>query len=133
MVPIALDRDFLHQVLRNLIVNAIKYRRKVTCEVIVSVDEIKGREMTFLRIQVKDKGIGIKPEDQVHIFEKFFRSETARKQNTEGIGLGLYVAKMILDQAGGSISFKSEEGVGTVFTILIPKTGMSLQERELFE
>ncbi|MBI2473220.1 sensor histidine kinase [Candidatus Uhrbacteria bacterium] len=128
LASVVLDRDFFHQILRNLIVNAIKYSREDVCEVSLFVDEIKENKRSFLRIRVQDAGIGIKREDQAHIFEKFFRSETARKRNTEGTGLGLYVAKMILDQTGGFISFKSEEGIGTVFTVLIPKTGMSSQK-----
>ena len=73
------------------------------------------RSPAMFRIAVKDNGEGIAPEDIHHIFKRFYRSKTAKKR--EGIGLGLPLAKAIVEGQGGSLSVKSEPGAGTEFTL----------------
>ena len=70
--------------------------------------------------EIKDDGLGIAKEDQKHIFEKFFRTQNALKHQTQGSGLGLFIAKAIVEATGGKIWFKSEEGQGTIFCFILP-------------
>lgn len=71
-------------------------------------------------LSVKDGGVGIPKEDQKHIFQKFFRSGNVLKYQTQGSGLGLYIAKSIVERSGGKIGFKSEENKGSTFWFTIP-------------
>jgi two-component system, LuxR family, sensor kinase FixL len=110
---ICLDNNLLRHCLINLISNAIKYScgEKV---IEVKTEVIKSK----CRIVVKDNGIGIPKQDQVHLFEAFFRA-----QNTidiEGTGLGLNIVKRYTDLMNGQISFESSENIGSVFTLTFP-------------
>ncbi|MDD5083948.1 MAG: ATP-binding protein [Candidatus Moranbacteria bacterium] len=111
------------EVIQNLISNAIKYNRPEGM-VIVAM-EVSTRHM---RISVTDTGIGIPQSEHAKIFSKFFRAGNALSTNTEGTGLGLFVAKSFVEENGGIIRFKSEEGVGTTFIIELPITVPTAQE-----
>ena len=76
------------------------------------------REQTEIR--VKDEGIGIPLADQAHLFEAFHRAENVG--TTPGTGLGLAIVKQSVDLHGGTISFESQEGQGTLFTVVLPNT-----------
>lgn len=78
-------------------------------------------ERDTMIIDVKDSGYGISPEDQRHIFERFFRTAEARKLEPNGNGLGLSLVRDILKSIGGKVSFTSVKGQGSTFTIKIPK------------
>ena len=67
------------------------------------------------------EGIGIASEDVKHIFDRFYRSDPARDRNSGGSGLGLSIAKWIIERHGGFLSVLSREGVGTRFTVTLPK------------
>jgi signal transduction histidine kinase len=111
------DQLKMRQIVSNVIDNAIKYTKKGFVEMSCKVehDEIK--------IIVKDSGIGIAPEKQSEIFNKFIRDENAMKMNVVGTGLGLFVAKVMLEAQGGEISVFSEGiGKGSTFTITFPQT-----------
>ena len=109
------DPSLIKLVVENLIDNAIRYTKgpgKV---------EIKlAREDKRVLFSIKDTGVGIPQKEQGYIFQKFFRAENALKERTRGSGLGLYVCKSIIDNLGGRIWFKSEEGVGTTFYFTLP-------------
>jgi signal transduction histidine kinase len=75
----------------------------------------------MLNICVADQGVGIPPEEQERVFEKFFRAKNIRHMLTSGTGLGLYLSKRIMDSLGGRLTFVSTQGKGTVFTATIPK------------
>lgn len=110
-----LDSDLLQHCLFNLISNAIKYSPEDGA--IQLKTEIKDESC---QIWVRDNGIGIPEEDQVHLFEAFFRA-----QNTVGIqgtGLGLNIVKRYVDLMNGHIDFKSSKKTGTVFTLSFPAT-----------
>lgn len=106
------DKHRLDQVVTNLITNAIKYGNKKPIEIETSV---LGNE---IKITVKDFGIGIKPEDQERIFERFERAVSAR--NFGGLGMGLYIVKQIVSAHGGSVSVQSDLGKGSVFVVSLP-------------
>lgn len=113
------DPKLIREVYTNLISNAIKYTKKSgQVEVLVKLTENQ------VISQVKDTGIGIPLKAQKDIFTRFYRAQNAVDMQYEGTGLGLSVAKLIVEKAGGSISFESTENIGTTFTFSIPLTNM---------
>lgn len=112
---ITIDTLRLHEVLENLIVNAIEYT-KALGTVNVRIKAAGGA----LLIDVEDTGIGISPADQKKLFTKFFRSQKATSHNPEGSGLGLYVVKSYVEGWGGKVLVKSQENIGSRFTISLP-------------
>lgn len=112
------DKERIRWVIRNLIENAIRYGREGG-EVSVA---LKQQEASLL-VAVKDDGIGITPEAQQYIFQRFYRSPEARRKRTDGSGLGLYIVKNIVNYHGGRIWFESVEGVGTTFFFTVPVGG----------
>jgi len=109
------DPNQIGQVIKNFMDNAIRYVEKKG-EVKVTLKK-KGENLYF---EIKDIGVGIPKEDQKYIFQKFFRSKNALRYQTQGSGLGLFIAKSIIEKSGGKIGFKSEEGKGTIFWFVIP-------------
>jgi len=109
------DRNRLFVVVENLLSNSIKYIFK---KGVISID-LYDKE-GFLVFKIKDNGVGIPARQQRNVFEKFFRSDNVVKYQTEGTGLGLYIAKNIVEQSGGKIWFESKENYGTTFYFSIP-------------
>jgi len=109
------DKKKTEVVLDNIVSNAVKYNRDGG-EVLIRARK-NGQEAV---ITVKDTGMGINEIDQDMIFNKFFRSENASSQDVSGTGLGLYIAKNIIEKSGGKIWFHSEEGKGTKFYFTLP-------------
>jgi two-component system phosphate regulon sensor histidine kinase PhoR len=72
-------------------------------------------------VDVTDTGVGIPEEDLPNVFERFYRSDISRSQETGGFGLGLAIAKHIVDVSGGTISVRSTVGSGTTFEISLPR------------
>ena len=109
------DRDKIKLVIENLLENAINYSpAKSTID--ISIDNGKDN----IRFTVKDEGIGIPKKDQDRIFGKFFRGANALKTTTEGNGLGLYLAKNIIEGHGGKIWFDSAVDQGSTFFFSLP-------------
>ncbi|QQS08009.1 MAG: PAS domain-containing protein [Phycisphaerales bacterium] len=109
------DRDKLSLAIHNVIGNAIKYT-PVGGKVTVTANETDGR----FQVAVSDTGLGIKPEEQELIFEKFYRAKDKRVGTISGSGLGLALARDVVRQHGGDISVKSELDRGSTFTIAVP-------------
>ncbi len=112
---IQVDPEKIRSVIGNLIENAISYTKKGG-KVILSATN----DQDFIKVTVKDDGIGIPTRQQLAIFNKFFRADNATKMKTDGSGLGLFIAKNIIEKHGGEIGFKSEENVGTAFYFTLP-------------
>jgi signal transduction histidine kinase len=102
--------------LRALLANAIKFTPpdgKITAACEVATD--------YMSFTVEDTGCGIGEEDIPHIFERFYRVDPARGKATGGNGLGLALAKWIVQAHGGEIGVESEVGVGTTFVMRLPR------------
>jgi len=115
--PFTMDPLRIKLVLEVLIDNAIKYNVS-NGEVRVKLNLLKDKP--FLAVSVEDTGQGIDSHDLARLFTKFFRSKKVVKEETSGIGLGLYVAKNIIQRHGGEIWAKSALGRGSVFTFTLP-------------
>lgn len=122
---IKLDKKLMFMVLQNLLSNAVKYTPnggKVALEIL--------HEPPYAVLKIVDTGMGIPEEQQSKIFGKLYRATNAIEQATEGTGLGLYIAKQIVDATGGKISFTSKLNKGTIFTVQIPLKGMKVKTGE---
>ena len=106
----------LMEVLYNLCDNAIKYNRNGGT---VSIET--GEEGPWAKIMVRDTGIGIPPEDQCHVFERFYRVDKSRSKSSGGTGLGLSIVKHAVQYHNGEIKLKSRPGEGTEITVLLQK------------
>ena len=111
------DRDRLALSVHNLVGNALKYTPKGG-KVTVTLTEQKGR----LAVEVADTGIGIKPEEQELVFDRFYRSTDDRVSKITGTGLGLTLARDIARLHGGDITLDSQLNKGSTFTFWIPST-----------
>ncbi len=114
--PVKADIDKVREVVLNLVNNAIKYSQSGHREVVMTA-VIKDQ---FIECGVQDQGIGIPAKDQHHLFEKFYRADNAIESQTEGSGLGLYIAREIIRLHGGDIWLTSTEGVGTTVFFTLP-------------
>jgi two-component system phosphate regulon sensor histidine kinase PhoR len=120
--PISVDRVRLEQVLINLVHNAIKFT-PVGGAIHL---QVRQRDDTTT-IEVQDTGVGIAPIEQIRLFERFYKSDKARR--SEGTGLGLAIAKHIVQAHGGTISVESVVGEGSMFRILIPNRKPRARDR----
>jgi len=114
------DMNFLSIILGALIANAINYSPD-GAEIVFDVSE----EENGAVLSIQDFGIGIPEDEQPHLFERFFRAVNAKMIRPEGTGLGLYIAKMIAEKLGGTISFVSEQGKGSTFSLHIPNHNLA--------
>lgn len=112
---VILDREKMRIAIGNLLDNAVRYTL-VSGRVTISV-RIKEKE---IEVQIQDTGLGIPENEQNKVFNKFFRGTNIMKIETEGTGLGLFIAKNIIEAHGGKIWFKSEKDEGTTFCFTIP-------------
>jgi signal transduction histidine kinase len=118
--PILGDPVALQHALQNLIGNAAKYGTEGGNWIGVFASQTRDREQAVVEIRVADRGPGIPEDEQKHIFEPFFRGRRAVEDQIHGAGLGLNLAKKIVEAHGGSIRVKSEPMKGTEFIVRIP-------------
>lgn len=120
----------MDRIINNLLDNAIRFTPKGGSITLEAWDDI---EKNSLIIKIQDTGIGIPEDKQIHIFDKYYQISHS-KGNTQGIGMGLFITKGIVEKLGGEISFESDK-IGTCFIVKIPKkTGsdyISVQEDKL--
>src|SRR5690606_17063172 len=103
------------QVADNILSNAVKYSRpsgKVTA--------VLDRVGDHARLRVRDTGMGIAPAEQAKVFDRFYRARSVRQGPVAGTGLGLHIARLIMDAHGGTIDLASTPGVGTELTLTLP-------------
>ena len=117
------DKDLMRIAINNLLTNAIKYNREGGTVSLVA-EETEG----VVRIAVRDTGVGIAPEDQQRIFDKFYRSERDEIREKSGHGLGLSLAREIVQLHHGTLTLHSELGEGTEFVIEFNKQAGLLKE-----
>ena len=114
-ITLKIDKDAISQVLLNLLNNAVKYseeRKYILVKVCAN--------STSALISVTDHGVGIPKEELKKIFDKFYRVSTAKTRETRGTGLGLTLAKHIIEAHGGKIEVESEVGKGSTFSVRLP-------------
>ena len=114
------DCIFLRQALVNIIHNAVKYS---PVGEIISVRVRKGDSSQVL-VEIQDQGPGIPLEDQGRVFDRFYRVDKARWRESGGAGLGLSIAKWVVEAHGGTIALNSEPNLGTTFRITLPSAGI---------
>ncbi len=113
--PALIRADDLQLLLSNLVGNAVKYNRDDGAVTIRgAVDD------GWLRLDVVDTGIGIKPDNLARLFEEFFREKRAETRELEGNGLGLSIVKRLVERVGGRFEVRSVEGEGSTFSVLLP-------------
>jgi PAS domain S-box-containing protein len=113
-VPVSIDRQRLAQVFANLLTNAIKYSPGGS-EVLMRVS----RHADEALVAIIDQGVGISADALPHVFDRFFRAEASARQ-VQGLGLGLFITRRIVEAHGGAISVSSEVGRGSTFTVKLP-------------
>ncbi len=113
--PVRFDGQHIGRVLYNLVGNALRHTPAGG-----QIELIVWREAGDLRVEVRDTGEGIRPEDLPHVFEQFYRGEKSRSRATGGAGLGLAIARGIIEAHGGKIGVQSEPGKGARFYFTIP-------------
>ena len=116
---VKMDRTRITQVLNNLLSNAMRHTPGGG-EVTVSA---KAVDRSSVRVVVSDSGEGIPPEDLPFVFERFYRADPSRTRSTGGVGLGLTIAKQLVEAHGGTISAANTTGNGSRFVIDLPATG----------
>ena len=112
---------YVKRVMMNILSNAVKYNRE-NGHIYISCMEIPAGQpgMTTMEFVCRDTGIGMTEEFQKHIFEPFAQEHTGSRTKFAGTGLGMPIAKNLVEKMGGAITFESEEGTGTTFVIRVP-------------
>lgn len=111
------DHDLLSQVWTNLLGNSIKFSKDDSV-ITVSITQ----ELNNVTVRISDTGIGISPEDQERIFERFFKADRSHSRKYGGSGMGLAIVKQIVSLHQGDIRVESEPGNGTTFIVTLPIT-----------
>ena len=110
-----LDENKIQQVIMNFADNALYYSKEKG-KIHVSLKKVPG----WVEFLVEDDGIGVPPAEQAHLFKKFFRATNARRARPDGTGVGLFLAKKVVDDHDGQIIFSSKEGKGSTFGFKLP-------------
>jgi len=117
------DQSHLQEVLSNLIGNAIKYTKEGSVTVDVTADD------DHVFVSVKDTGIGIPAEDIPHLFQKFYRVDNTDTREIGGTGLGLYLARRLVETMRGHLNIQSEYGKGSTFSVELPRISREQAEQ----
>ncbi|MGV8146250.1 MAG: sensor histidine kinase [Alkaliphilus sp.] len=115
---VSIDREHIKRVMNNIIVNAVNYLNKINSK----IEIVLVQNSSDYIISIKDNGAGIQKDKIEYIFDRFYRSDDSRNKPTEGSGLGLTIAKEIVEAHGGKIWVESDLGVGTSISFSLRKT-----------
>ncbi len=126
LLYVSLDERMFREILNNVINNAIKYTNEGS--VVISVEKEAVDETSWVAIKITDTGIGIAEKNFDLIFDEFRQESEGMGRNFEGTGLGLTIAKKLVEQMRGMISVESEVGKGSTFTIRFPEHNLDLSE-----
>ena len=118
------DKRRLRQSIDNLLGNAVKYSKDDTPIVVT----LHGNTNS-LSLDVSDQGIGIPNEELARVFDRFARASNARRAKIAGTGLGLFLVRTFIERHGGRISVRSAVGVGSTFSVVLPRSGVGLSLR----
>ncbi|MGQ9716369.1 MAG: ATP-binding protein [Anaerolineae bacterium] len=123
--PIRADRDALYQIMLHLLSNACQCSRSGT-EIVVTghLEEAEGGLPPYLHVSVRDTGGGIAPEDRPRVFQRFYRADKPLIPGLGETGVGMAIAKALVEAHGGRIWVESEMGVGSTFHFILPVTGL---------
>jgi signal transduction histidine kinase len=118
-LPVLADADRIGEVIQNYLSNAIKYGARDK-PILVRVEHVERKRRA--RVAVRDEGQGIAPEEQKHIWERFYRGKRTPVEYGEhiGLGLGLYICRMIIERHGGRVGVESSVGQGSTFWFILP-------------
>ena len=122
------DKQKMYMAISNLLDNAAKYNVQ-NGKIVVNIK--KSQDGKFIETSIQDTGVGIDQEELKKLFSKFFRTSVGEKFNTEGTGLGLYIAKNIIQSHGGKIWAESEVGRGTKITFTLPIDKSLIPKKEV--
>jgi len=115
---VLVDAALAVEALRNVIENAMKFNDKARKTVDLSAQTIGG----FVRLTVRDNGVGIPPEERTKVFERFYQVENHFTGQVPGAGLGLALCKKVIEGMGGGVSIESDIGAGTRVLIDLPRS-----------
>lgn len=115
MSDVIASSNHIQLVVENFLDNAIRYVKQ-SGDIKIKIENRNGK----IYFEIKDNGVGIPNDDQKYIFQKFFRAKNVMKYQTQGSGLGLYIAKNIIEKSNGKIGFKSKENEGSTFWFTLP-------------
>jgi two-component system sensor histidine kinase BaeS len=113
--PVSVDPERMRQVLLNLIANAVRYT-PAGGTILLRAEAVAAKNGPAVEIDVQDAGAGIAPEDLPHVFDRFYKTRDSR-----GMGLGLSIAKSLVEAHGGTIAAESEFGQGTTIRVILPR------------
>ncbi len=113
---VKVDREKIGIVVQNFLDNAMKYTTEG--KVTLLIEHVDGK----IKVSVTDSGVGIPEDQQKRLFNKFFRAANVQRMDTEGSGLGLFIAKNIIESHGGKVGFYSRAGEGSTFYFTLPAT-----------
>lgn len=114
-LDVMMEQTPMTSVVMNLIENAMKYSPKDTT---ITVNLAKQGKQA--KLEVKDQGVGIPPEEAVKVFDKFYRVGNEETRSAKGTGLGLFLVKRVVEEHGGTVQLQANKPNGTIFTILLP-------------
>ncbi len=117
--PLQADRLRIEQALTNLLVNAIAYTEPGGA-ITVWVGSANREDAAYVIVGVRDTGIGIEPEEQTQIFDRFYRTASAKRSGIPGTGLGLAIVRQIMAMHDGDVTVQSQPGAGSTFTLWLP-------------
>ena len=114
---VSADQDIIHQVVYNIFDNALKFTPDGGC---ITFDVAEDKASGSVVVKIRNSGQGINKDALPYVFERFYKADVSRSVHTKGAGIGLFIAKTLVQRSGGEISVESEEGQYTEFIFSLP-------------